>query len=151
MFDFVWHLRGSVPLDGGDATDADVLDNVAYLLSKQQKGVIERAATYLAFDDPLWRNLYKENWRAMAIYERGRFWIDQDMNGRFLRYDLRSLNTLVFCLIGVVISFLFGLAGGGLVMGLLFGVAAFAWLYGINALLALVRVPLAIRKAANFI
>lgn len=150
MFNSVWHLRGSVPLDGGDVTDADVLDSVAYLLSKQQKGVTERAASYLVFDDPLWRNFYRENWRAMAIYERGRFWIEQDMNGRFLRYELRSLNTLVFCLVGVAISFLFGLAGGGLEMGFLFGVAAFAWLYGINVLLALVRVPLAIRKAANF-
>jgi hypothetical protein len=85
----------------------------------------------------------------MVIYDRGRFWIEQDLGGRRLRYDLRSLHGMVFCLFGALMFFFFGLAGGGLSGGLKYAAAAFAWLYGMNVLLALGRVPLAIRRAVR--
>jgi hypothetical protein len=44
-------------------------------------------------------------------------------------------------------AFFFGLAGDGVLGGLTLAAAAFAWLYGMNILLALVRVPSTIRKA----
>jgi hypothetical protein len=46
-------------------------------------------------------------------------------------------------------AFFFGLAGDGLSRGVKFAVGAFAWLYGMNILLALARVATAIRKAVT--
>lgn len=146
MLDFIWHLRGSVALDRIGSNDA-ALDRVERLLDKQQKSTIERGADYIAFDDPLWSNPFGPNWLAMLIYDRGRFWIEQGLGGRTLRYDLRSLHGLVFCLFAAFTAFFFGFVGDGLSGGLKFAVGAFAWLYGMNILLALARVPSAIRKA----
>ena len=98
MFDFVWHLRGSVPLDGLGQNEV-VLDRVEGLLERQRKGVSERGADYVVFDDPLWSNPFGPNWLAMVIYDRGRFWIEQGLGGVRLRYDLRSLHGMVFCLL----------------------------------------------------
>jgi hypothetical protein len=146
MFDFIWHLRGSVALDRIGSNEA-ALDRVERLLEKQRKNTIERGADYIEFDDPLWNDSFGPNWLAMVIYDRGRFWIEQGLGGRALRYDLRSLHGMVFCLFGALMAFFFGLAGDGLASGLKFAAGAFAWLYGMNILLALARVPAAIRKA----
>lgn len=148
MFDFVWHLRGSAPLDGV-GSGAAALERVELLLVRQRKSVSERGSDYLTFDNPLWRNLFGPNWLAMVIYDRGRFWIEQGMHGRRLCYDLRSLHGMVFCLFAAFTAFFFGLASGGLSGGLKLGAAAFAWLYGMNILMALVRVPSSIRKAVR--
>lgn len=56
---------------------------------------------------------------------------------------------MVFCLLSALMFFFFGLASGGLVGGLKFAAGIFAWLYGMNILLALSRVPFAIRKAVR--
>jgi hypothetical protein len=148
MFDRLWHLRGSVALDGAAANDA-VLDRVAALLDRQRKGVEDRGADYLTFDDPLWSDPLGPNWLAMVIYDRGRFWIEQGLDGRRLRYDLRSLHGLVFCLFGAMMFFFFGLAADGLLGGIKYAVGVFAWIYGMNVVLALARVPNAIRKAVR--
>ncbi len=148
MLNFIWHLRGSVPLDGV-GSNATALDCVERLLEKQRKGVSERGADYLAFDDPLWSDPFGPNWLAMVIYDRGRFWIEQGVGERRLRYDLRSLHGMVFCLFGALMFFFFGLASGGLSGGLKYAAGVFAWLYGMNILLALRRVPSAIRKAVR--
>ena len=146
MFDSMWHLRGSVSLVGAGSDDA-VLDHLETLLERQRKGVSERGEDYLVFNDPLWSDPFGPNWLAMVIYDRGRFWIDHSLGGRRLRYDLRSLHGMVFCLFGALMFFLFGLAGGGLAGGLKYAAGMFAWLYGMNILLALGRVPSAIRRA----
>jgi hypothetical protein len=146
MMDFIWHLRGSVPLNPIGSNEA-ALDSVERLLERQRNDVGERRTDYLAFDDPLWSDLVGPNWLAMVIYDRGRFWIEQGFGGRSLRYDLRSLHAMVFCLFGALMFFLFGLASGGLLGGLKYAVGAFAWIYGMNILLALARVPFAIRRA----
>jgi len=147
MFDTLWHLRGSVGLES--VADGDALDRVEALLEKQRKGVSERGADYVAFDDPLWSDPFGPNWLAMVIYDRGRFWIEQGFDGRQLRYDLRSLHGMVFCLFAALMAFFFGLAGDGVSGGLKFAVGALVWLYGMNILLALVRVPSTIRNAVN--
>lgn len=147
MFDFFWHLRGSVCLNDVDADAA--LNRVEQLLQRQGKHVSERGSGYLAFDDPLWRNPFGPNWLALVIYDRGRFWVEKGGKGRKLRYDLRSLHGMVFCLFAACTAFFFGLAGSGLPGGLKFAGGAFAWLYGMNVLLALVRVPFSIRKAVK--
>jgi hypothetical protein len=146
MLDFIWHLRGSIALDEVRWNEM-ALDGIGRLLERQRKGVSERGADYLAFDDPLWSNPFGPNWLAMVIYDRGRFWIEQRVQGRRLRYDLRSLHGMVFCLFGAFTVFFFGLATGGVLDGLKYAAAVFAWLYGMNVLLALGRVPAAIRNA----
>ena len=84
----------------------------------------------------------------MVIYDQGRFWIEQRFDECRLHYDLRSLHVMVFCLIAGSIACMFGLLGEGLLGGAKLAAGAFAWLYGMNILLAVIRVPLAIRKAA---
>ncbi len=148
MFDLIWHLRGSVALDGVRSNDF-VLNGVERLLQKQRKNISERGSNYLTFDDPLWRNPLGPNWLAMVIYDRGRFCVEQGLDGRRLRYNLRSLHGMDFCLLGAAMFFFFGLAGGGLVDGVKYAASAFAWLYGMNVLLPLARVPRAIRKAVR--
>jgi hypothetical protein len=145
MLDIVWHFRGSFLLDGVGSNEV-VLDRVEQLLQRQRKIVSERGTDYLVFDDPLWRDLFGPNWLAMVIYDHGRFWIEQSPHGRRLRYDLRSLHGMVFCLFAALMAFFIGLADDGLAGGLKFAAGAFAWLYGMNILLALVRVPSCIRK-----
>jgi hypothetical protein len=148
LLDFVWHLRGSVPLaEMSDHTA--VLDSVEQLLEKQQQGASERSSDYVVFDNPLWLNLGGPNWLAMVIYDRGRFFIEQGVSGQKLRYDLRSLHAMVFCLFVAFIAFCFGFADGGITGGLRLAGGVFAWLYGANLLLALLRVPYAIRKAVS--
>ena len=147
MFEFIWHLRGSIRLDSAQTDDA-VLMRLDQLLARQRKTVVERDTASLAFDNPLWRDLAGGNWHAMAIYDRGRFWIERHLEERRLHYDLRSLHGMVWCLFLTSIACFIGLLAGGLVGGAKFATGVFAWLYGMNILLAVIRVPLAIRKAA---
>lgn len=146
MFNFIWHLRGSVSLDGLGSSDA-ALDRVERLLDKQRKRDRARGQNSVSFEDPLWSDPFGPNWLAMVIYDEGRFWIDEGLSGRRLRYDLRSLHGMVFCLFSALMFFFFGLASGGLSSGLKYGVGVFAWLYGMNIVLAVARVPSTIRKA----
>lgn len=148
MLDFIWHLRGSIVLDGA-TTDGAALDGVEQLLVKHRKPITERGPRVVGFYDPLWNDLFGPDWLAMVIYDRGRFWIERGGDGQKLRYELRSLHGIIFCLFGALMFFLFGLASGGLMGGLKFAALAFAWLYGMNVLLALLRVPHSIRKAVR--
>ncbi|MGI8611861.1 MAG: hypothetical protein ACR2KH_06290 [Sphingomicrobium sp.] len=148
MLDYIWHLRGSVALDRV-ATNEAALDAVARLLEKQRKPVTERGPDFIAFDDPLWTNPFSPNWLAMVLYDRGRFWIEQGLSGRRLRYELRSLHGMVFCLCGALMFFFLGMADGGVLGGLKLAALAFGWLYGLNVLSALPRVPRSIRKAVH--
>ena len=145
MWDFIWHLRGSTRIDGKGSNEA-VLGRVERLLEQQRKPVTWRGADYLVFESPMWSDLFGPNWLAMVVYDRGRFWIEQGMGGRILRYDLRSLHGFIFCLFAAFIVFFVGLAGG-VGQGLKFAAIAFGWLYGMNMLLAWARAPRAIRKA----
>ncbi len=85
----------------------------------------------------------------MVIYDHGRFWLEQHENQRILKYDLRSLHGFVFCLFGAAMFFTFGAADGGLTKGLKYAAFCFGWLYGMNMLLAWIRIPRAIRKAVR--
>jgi len=148
MLHFVWHLRGSIPLDGRDRSVA-ALDRVEQLLERQRKIVSERGSDYLVFEDPPWRHLFSPNWLAMVMYDQGRFWIERSLDGQRLRYDLRSVHGMVFCLFGALMFFFVGLADGGLLGGMKYAFGVFAWLYGMNVALALVRIPNAVRKAVT--
>jgi len=146
IFDFIWHMRGSIKLDVA-ATEDEVLGRVEQLLSKQRKPVVSRDTVHAAFSAPLFSDPFGPNWLAMGIYDRGRFWIDCGQEGRHLRYDLSSLHGFVFCLIASLFFFGIGSTNGGIGEGIKLGFLTFSWLYGVNILLALLRVPGAIRKA----
>ena len=131
-------------------TDEAALDALERLLDDQGKPGWFRNQNDVTFDDPLWANPFGANWHAMVIYDRGRFWIERGLDGRMLRYDLRSLHGFIFCLFAGLVAFAFGAAGGGGTSeGVKFAAGAFCWLYGMNILLALLRVPRIIRHAAR--
>lgn len=144
MIELIWHMRGSVALMGSGNL---ALDRIESLLSAQYKHKRERGEHHVSFEDPLWLNMLGPNWLAMVIYDRGRFWIESSPSGQMLRYDLRSLHGFIFCLFGAVMFFGFGTLDGGIPSGLRYAAFAFSWLYGMNILLAYLRVPRAIRNA----
>lgn len=114
------------------------------LLKNQRKQITARAPDQLRYDGQRGLDFFG-NWRALASYERGQFWVE---DGR-MRYDLRSLHGFLFCttaasLIALVVALL-----GAPRQGLTFGAIAWGWLYGMNVLIAAVRVPLLIRQAVN--
>ena len=144
---FLWHLRGSVALDGGRSNEA-ALRRVKRLLKKQRKPVTDEGADFVAFDQPLWRNL-AHNWALLVFYNQGRFWIAQGAVGRRLHYDLSSRHGFIFCSVGATVGLLAGLADRGLLFGLQLAAGLFGWLYGMNLLLAAIRVPMAVRRAVR--
>lgn len=122
------------------------MERIEGLLRKQDKPVTERTPKKIAFDDPLWRNPLGANWRPLVIYDHGHFWVEQGPTEPRLRYDLRSLHGMVFCLFAAGMFFCIGLTGGSALRAAGFALLAFGWLYGMNMLLALIRIPLLIRK-----
>ena len=152
MWDFIWHLRGLIPLEA-TISNATVLDRVEDLLRQQQKQITQRSADTVSFNIPLWNTQYgswHNNWLAMVIYDQGHFRIEQETRGRRLRYELRSLHGFLFCLFAVPLFFLFALATGSTVVyGIKLGAFAFSWLYGMNMLLAWLRIPKTIRAAVG--
>ena len=142
----MWHLRGSVRLNSARSNEA-VFVSLEQLLAQQRKPVIVRDSAKLEFNDPFWSGVRSAH--AMVIYDYGRFWIEGQLDERRLRYDLSSWHGFVFCLIVATAAGLFGLLVDGLANGARFAAGAFAWFYGVNILLAVVRVPLAIRKAVR--
>ena len=151
MLDDLWHLRGSVSLDRANP-GAAALEGVAQLLDGEGCCERERGPEHIVFDRPFWRELSEPKWPVLGIYDRGRFWIERDLDGVILCYDLSSFRAMVFCLFIALIAFFFGLADkrlteGGLAGGLQYAVVAFVWLYGVNILISLRRVPSAMRKA----
>jgi hypothetical protein len=147
MWDFIWHLRGSILLDSMESNEV-LLDRVERLLKRQRKPIVERGVDYVVFDSPIWTDIFSPNWLAMVMYDHGRIWIEQGVGGRKLRYDLSSLHGFVFCLCGALMFFIFvALTGGGLAMGLMAAAFAIGWLYGMNLILAVTRVPHSIHKS----
>lgn len=146
MLDFIWHLRGSTPLKDVQSNE-EVLDNVEHLLHRQRKSLIHRSSDGVIFKSPFWEDAFGPNWLAMVLYDGGRFWIKQDAGRRLLKYDLCSLHGFAFCLLVAVMFFAFGVASDGLIKGTKYAAFAFGWLYGVNMLLAWIRIPRAVRAA----
>lgn len=140
LLDVLWHMRGSVDLNR-TASDDVILRRVAKALERQRKPISDSGATFVEFDSPLFSDFFAPNWLALIIYDRGRIWIDRTGVAPVLRYDLRSLHGFIFCLVAAVLG---GVAGG---VGV--GLGAFAWLYGMNILLALIRVRGVFERAAS--
>ncbi|MBU4196696.1 MAG: hypothetical protein KJ911_08110 [Alphaproteobacteria bacterium] len=147
IFDFLWRLRGTVSVAPTTANEA-VLAEVERLLIRQGMFIARRGPENLSFTAP-GAGLIGRNWRAMIMLDRGRFWISQSAKGRRLHYNLRSFNAMMFCLLGALMFLAVGAAAEGIARGLAFAALAFCWLYGMNMLLAVIRVSIAIRLAVR--
>lgn len=144
MLHFLWHRRGSVPLQ--DIAGDLALDRVEALFEQQGRKAIRSGADRVTFHAPLWATTPGGNWRAMAMYDGGTFWIDRNGEMPVLRYDLRSLHGFVFCLFAAISFAVVGSLESA-AMGLTIGALAFCWFYGGNYVAAAARVPPLIRNA----
>jgi len=144
----IWHLRGRTKLPQ-DAPDAIIFERLEAFLAKQHKPIVSQTNLSIAFNSPLWEDWLTPNWLALVIYDKGTFWIDVGLEGRSLRYDLRSWHGFLFCLAGALMFFAFAGAFGGVAEGIEAALFCFAWLYGGNMALAWARIPLAIKRAVN--
>jgi|TARA_R110002124_G_scaffold224237_2_gene389617 hypothetical protein len=147
LIDVLWHLRGSVSLERSSGDEA-VLGALKRFLVKKYKPVTSQGPDHLTFDAPLLDSFFHGQ-SALTIYDRGHFRIVHGSSGRRLHYDLRSLHGMVFCLYGAAVCFAFGTLADSLRFGAELAALAFGWLYGGNLLLAVVRVPFAIRKSVR--
>lgn len=144
MADFLWHLRGSVGIDSA-ISNADALLRIRSMLEKQRKPVSSTDSNCLSFNSPLWTDWFGPNWLAMVIYDRGRFCIEQVNGVRTVRYDLRSLHGFIFCLVAAGLFFCVSLSNGTENAARI-AALAFGWLYGMNLVLAYLRIPRLIRR-----
>jgi hypothetical protein len=96
MLDFLWTLKGSIPLDP-TASYGSVLDRVAAMLVDQKKPVTRAEANAVTFNVPFWRR--ERSWKALVIYNEGRFWTEHGLDGRVLCYRLSCLHLFVGCLV----------------------------------------------------
>lgn len=147
-FRFLWSVTGRVRLPNA-LSDAAALERVEAMLRQQHKPVTERGANHLVFCEPLqgWLTRRGSNWATLLLMDRGRIWTDHDLEGRALRYEFGAPRAFVFCLVACALFCAFSSAVSGLRGGLVDGAIAFAWLYGANAALAAIRVPLLFRRA----
>jgi hypothetical protein len=129
--------------------NSEVLDRVERMLEKQRKPTIERGLNSIVFEEPLWSNFWQPTWRATVIYDHGRLWIDQRDGQRRLRYDFRSLHAFAFCAFAATMFFVLSSMDGDLAQGLTVAGLIFAWVYGMNLVLALTRVPWLIRRTVR--
>jgi hypothetical protein len=148
MIENVWHLRGSAKLPP-DTSNDEIIERLETFLSRQHKPITAQSVSSIEFSSPLWEDWFTPNSLALVIYDQGRFRVERGLEGGSLRYDLRSLHGLVFCLAAAFMFFMFVSFVEDVAAGARFALLAFAWLYGANMVLAWVRVPLAIRKVVN--
>ena len=148
MIDKIWHFRGATKLPS-DVSDTIIFERLEKFLAKQRKPITEQTASSIEFSSPLWQDIFAPNWLALVVYDQGKFWIEHGLEGRSLRYDLRSWHGLIFCLLAALTLLIFAGTVEGIATGSKFALFAFVWLYGGNMILAWARVPFAIRKALN--
>jgi len=147
-WDFIWHLRGSTPIDE-IASAEDALQRAERLLQQQQKEIVHRTPHTIGYTSALWFAVDDAR-LEMFIFDRGRFWIDRRVSGLHLNFDLSCLNGFLFCLLFSEVVFLFVLpTQGGIYSGLVYASLTFCWLYGMNMLLAWWRIPRMIQTAVN--
>jgi hypothetical protein len=147
-WEFIWHLRGSTSI-GENASVTDALERVELILQRQQKEIVHRTSNSIVYTSALF--FTGDDARLeMFIFDRGKFWVDRDVSGLRLNYDLSCLHGFLFCLLFAAGIFVFVLpTQGGIHSGLGYASVTFCWLYGMNMLLAWWRIPGMIRTAIN--
>jgi hypothetical protein len=155
MWNILWHMRGSVPVDGSIA-DELLLERVVRLLEGQQKPITGRTADSVRFSSPrTWRIVPNNNnlswgWSAMRDFDRGVFWIARAPEGRMLRYELRRLHLFLLILTTALFFFIVITLRGYPLFAAAFGIFSVLWLYVPSVLLARLRIPRKIRAAVKY-
>ena len=139
MLDFLWHLSGSIVLTPA-ATKDDVLDRVAAALKDDGHPIDKRGEDFVEFQKSLWR--MGSRTAAMAVFDRGRIWIEEASSGLLLKYRLRCFQLLVFSLTVAIF-------GAALFRTASVGVFMFLVLYGGNLVLANSRAANFLKHAAD--
>jgi hypothetical protein len=140
VINWLWHMRGSIPLVK-KLSDEEFSDRVSNALALQLKSVSEISEQHVAFDDPIWCNPFTPNWYVLVMFDKGVVWIESTNEGSLIRYDLRSLHMVIVAIVVATFVAIATADQGFAISQLLFGFAAFCFLYGVNLIIALFRVP----------
>ena len=155
MWDLLWHMRGSVPVDDNVA-DELLLDRIVRLLEGQQKPITGRTADSVEFVAPLRWGIVPSNknlslgWSAMVHIDSGIFWIERAPEGRLVRYELRRLHFLSFILATALALLVVISIRGHPVFAVAFAIFSMICVYIPNVLLARMRIPRKIRAAVKY-
>lgn len=138
----LWRLRGLAVISP-ELPTALVMQRLEAVLADQHKAITRPEPNVVGFQSSLLAptGAFAANWLAMATCDRGRFWIEEKGDIRTLHYDLRLFELLVASSAFSGIAFLFQAATGDLATGAGTALFFFAVLYGVNRLLAWVRIP----------
>ncbi|MFT4253187.1 MAG: hypothetical protein QM608_11945 [Caulobacter sp.] len=147
MLDVLWTLRGSIPLNP-TASYGGVLDRVATMLEQQKKPVRRADANAVTFNVPLWRR--ERSWKALTLYNEGRFSTEHGLDGRVLRYRLSCLHLFVGCIVLAAGLTLIALQATPLDHDAAYGNVGFvAAVYALNMLVGWFRATRVIREAVR--
>ena len=129
-----WLVEGRSEIGG--ATDKQILNRLAQDLSDQYKAGQWHPDGTMTFDDP---SLLGPNWPALAVFSRGRMWIERDAQGAWLRYRLGCLPLFIFASFASILAATFLGWVGDPLFGLKAGGFLFAILYVLNLVTGLAR------------
>lgn len=141
----LWTLWGSLEVPPGIPPD-ELLDRVEDALAGHGKRVFDRDGPTVVFSSYFWEDALGFNRNALMLHDRGRLWLDGGGGTLRLRWEVRSLRLFLFCF---ALAAAAGLLTGwheGWREGADVALRALAWLYGLNLLVALFRVPRFFRR-----
>jgi len=136
---FVWHYRGRIVTRGNLGSD-ELLDCHEGMLVGQSKET-SRGGDSVSFKVPIPLLSGGSRWDAMALFDSGAFWLDgpADDPTAMVSFDLSCFWGFLFCLMPVAIGAVVGLNDPE--QGAIIAIMGFGWLYGVNQILARIRIP----------
>ena len=99
FFDWIWHIRGSVPLASGQSSD-DAFERLDPLF-RERDTHHDRTHDTLTF-----RKSNQAPQDKMSVFDGGALWIEHGVAGPVLRYDLTS-RILLFCFLAPLLFLAF--------------------------------------------
>ena len=156
MWDFMWHMRGSAAVEV-ENSDRELLDHIATAMKEEGMFDIRIMPTSAEFKGSIFRTRAKFKPsdllmpRSLRLYDRGIFILEGVGSVRKFSYDLRCLHLFLLCLAGslAILGYRLATSGGDPVAALSSAAFAFAWLYGMNMLIAWTTIPRGIRATIN--
>ena len=145
MLQKIWRYDGAIPI--GDASTTAVLDGVERLLNIQRKANITRSADMCSYADPVAMVFFNPGWPVMAMYNAGRFWVEQGAAGRQLHFALNARYRVMYSAAFMVVLATLGFATYARGLGVFYFLAAFIVLLIGQWFLDRYRIPAALRKA----
>ena len=141
----LWTLRGSLEVPPG-MTPAEQLDRIENGIADLGKRVFDRDGPTIVYSSWFWEDALGINRNPLLVYDRGRLWLDGSGGTSRLRYELSSLRFLLLCFAIAAAAGLFIGSQVGWRESAKVAFVGLAWLYGLNLLVALVRVPRFFRR-----